>query len=331
MPAGMTDNDSMFSVREVPWHRHVNAVTLDESPRTIDEFLTAAGLDWDVVQAPVRFTNPVLGVEQTDPSLRLNIHGRTGVTLGRVTKDYAVLQNRSAFEFADNLLGSLVGETAGSLHDGRRVYMTFRVPDYIDIGGDKVGIYVFISNSHAGWEAIKVKLTAVRVVCQNTHTAALGDGKPIMKIPHLGDPQAKIQAARDVLGLTVDYGKQFKEFGDRLADSKLTDRKMDAVLKKLYPDPSGGTDRQIANKVDARNHIMWMFREGPTCTGPHVGAPGSAWAFLNACTEFVDYGMQDSCDPERETEKSERLVTRCVDDPTKLKAKAYQLVGASLN
>jgi hypothetical protein len=123
-----------------------------------------------------------------------------------------------------------------------------------------------------------------------------------MKIPHLGDPMAKIMTAREVLGMTVKYAEQFKEFGDRLADSKLTDRMMKKILNELYPDPSGGTDRQVANKVDARNHIMWMHREAPTCVGEHVAAPGTAWTFLNAITEYVDYGMSDTADPENEAQ-----------------------------
>lgn len=329
MSAGMTDNDSMFSVREVPWHRHKNAVTLEKPPANVEEFLTAAGLDWEVLQAPVTYVNPVTGATEEDPSIRLNIHGRTGVKLGTVTKDYALLQNRQAFELADALLGEAVGETAGSLDDGRTVYMTFRLPDFIDIGGDKTGIYFFLSNHHGGWRAISAKTTAVRVVCQNTHSAAMRDGRTTMKIPHLGDPMTKIMTAREVLGMTVEYAKQFKEFGDRLADSKLSERMMKKIVQELWPEPKIGTERQRLNKIDAQNHVMWMYREAPTCVGEHVAAPESAWTFLNAITEFVDYGLSDSADPENEAVKSERILKRCIEDPTKIKAKAYALVGAA--
>ena len=164
MSAGMTDNDSMFSVREVPWHRHKNAVTFEKPPANADEFLKLAGLDWEVLQTTVTYTNPVTGVVEVDPSIRLNIHGKTGVKLGTVTADYALLQNRKALALADALLGESIGETAGSLDEGRTVYMTFRLPDFIDIGGDKTGVYFFLSNHHGGWRAIVAKTTLVRVV-----------------------------------------------------------------------------------------------------------------------------------------------------------------------
>ena len=42
MSHGITSNDSMFSVREMPWHGL--GVVLDEYPRSIDEALDKAGL-----------------------------------------------------------------------------------------------------------------------------------------------------------------------------------------------------------------------------------------------------------------------------------------------
>ena len=44
--------DSMFSVYETPWHG-LGAV-LKKRPKTIDEAIIKAGLDWDVEQAPLR-------------------------------------------------------------------------------------------------------------------------------------------------------------------------------------------------------------------------------------------------------------------------------------
>ena len=44
MSHGITTNDHMFSVREVPWHGL--GVVLDEYPKSIDEALDKAGLGW---------------------------------------------------------------------------------------------------------------------------------------------------------------------------------------------------------------------------------------------------------------------------------------------
>ncbi len=51
MPAGITSSDSMFSVRETPWHG-LGAV-LERPPATIAEAIEASGLGWRVEREPI--------------------------------------------------------------------------------------------------------------------------------------------------------------------------------------------------------------------------------------------------------------------------------------
>jgi|HubBroStandDraft_2_1064218.scaffolds.fasta_scaffold00666_17 hypothetical protein len=48
MPAGLTDSDSMFSVRVTPWHG-LGAV-LDYPPASVSEAIEASGLGWGVAK-----------------------------------------------------------------------------------------------------------------------------------------------------------------------------------------------------------------------------------------------------------------------------------------
>lgn len=50
MPAGLTATDSMFSVRQEPWHG-LGAV-LDTPPATIAEAIDRSGLGWQVQRGP---------------------------------------------------------------------------------------------------------------------------------------------------------------------------------------------------------------------------------------------------------------------------------------
>ena len=51
MPAGITDSDSMFSVRETPWHG-LGAV-LERPPASVAEAIEASGLGWTVAKEPI--------------------------------------------------------------------------------------------------------------------------------------------------------------------------------------------------------------------------------------------------------------------------------------
>jgi hypothetical protein len=51
MSHGITSSDSMFSVRQLPWHG-LGAV-LDTYPRSIDEALKKSGLGWKVTHGDV--------------------------------------------------------------------------------------------------------------------------------------------------------------------------------------------------------------------------------------------------------------------------------------
>ena len=63
--------------------------------------------------------------------------------LGVVTDRYKVIQNEEAFAFTDTLLGEGVRyETAGSLQEGRRVWMLARLPREFIIGGERISPYM---------------------------------------------------------------------------------------------------------------------------------------------------------------------------------------------
>ena len=108
--------ETMFYVREAPWHGLGVRV---ESALNSEDALVMSGLNWNVLQKPIMTTsgNPI-------PGYKANIRDTDNRVLGVVTDRYRVVQNSEAFAFTDALLGEGVKyETAGSLQDGRRIWM----------------------------------------------------------------------------------------------------------------------------------------------------------------------------------------------------------------
>jgi phage/plasmid-like protein (TIGR03299 family) len=331
MPAGIYEHDSMFSVREKPWHGL--GVILKKHPKNIDQAVKAAGLDWQVVQRPVYALvdgDPESGKNLVvDPveGYFVNIRQDTNQPLGIVTSRYQPVQNQEAFSFLGNLFGSEMHfETAGSLMNGRRVWVLMKLPNWVEVGGDAVAAYAFISNSHDGKSSVLLSCTPVRIVCENTLTAAVRIAKAAQRtytIRHLGNMSQKISEARQALEVTVNYYEQFKALGDKLALAKLSEKRARSLTERLLPIEEGMGDRAAANREEARDTIIRLFKEGTIVkaddgtelsTVPE-NAPKTVWAFYNAATEYADWY--------RGERKEGGRFQRAIDDPDGFKNNAW--------
>src|SRR4051794_9513400 len=311
MAHGITNADSMMSVRRMPWHGL--GVVLDEHPCTLADALEASGLTWAVAKERL-YRADGTAVDGHHATVRQD----TDQVLGVVSDDYVVVQNSECFAFVANLLGSeLVFETAGSLWGGRRVFITAQLPEHIAVGGDEVRPYVVLSAWHTGTGAIRAMTTPVRAVCANTVRAALERARAVYRVRHVGDPTSQLHEARAVLGMTVDYYSQFAAFGDELALAPMSERALRGVLAELYPHDTALGGRALANRRRAREAAMAVFTHGDT-----VGnAPGSKWCAWNAIVEVHDHHGR--------ARTPEGAWTRAVEDPSRLKARALDLVLAA--
>ena len=162
--------ETMFSVRETPWHG-LGRIVMDAPASR--EALELADLDWQVESR-----NIYSGTGAMIPGYRANVRSTDDAVLGVVSDRYRIVQNEEAFQFTDDLLGEGVTyETAGSLQGGKKVWMLAKLPEKYIIAGDEVTPYLVFFNSHDGSSGVKVAMTPVRVVCQNTLNLALGTAK----------------------------------------------------------------------------------------------------------------------------------------------------------
>lgn len=103
--------ESMFCVRETPWHGLGTRV--QEAPSS-SEALIKAGLDWNVVQEPI-YTE----TEELIEGYKANVRDSDRKVLGVVTDRYKVIQNQEAFAFTDELLGEGVRYETARKFTGR--------------------------------------------------------------------------------------------------------------------------------------------------------------------------------------------------------------------
>lgn len=306
--------ESMFYVREKPWHGLGTMVA--EAPDSAAA-LRLAGLDWNVIQKDI-MTEDGDGII---PGFKANVRDRDGSVLGIVTDRYRVVQNAEAFSFTDELLGEGVRyETAGSLQGGRRTWVLARLPHQYIINGEEISPYLVFMNAHDGSGAVKAAMTPVRVVCQNTLNLALSTAKRSWSFHHTGDISGKLDEARDTLLYAGQYMAELGRTFGKLAQIKLSDGKVTEFISDLIPDGDGASPQQRRNIRRMQEDLKARYYDAPDLA--EVGKNG--YRFINAVSDFATHAK-----PLRERANyRESLFARTVDG-NPLIDRAYQMVKAA--
>ncbi|MGV0919154.1 DUF932 domain-containing protein [Empedobacter falsenii] len=264
-----TGRYSFFSVKEKAWHGLGQIV---EQYPTSEEAIKHAGLDYEVVKSPL-FTNGSeiitdfnhLEMKQNTlevPNYFANIRTDNNTVLGVVGKDYHIVQNREAFNFFDDIVGSDEGilyETAGALGKGERIFITAKLPDYIRVGnGDDVTEkYIFLTTSHDGSGSITAAFTPIRIVCQNTLNASLRKMTNVVRIKHTSGAKQRIENAHKIMGLANTLSTQLENIFNNWTKVKVTDQEVKKLIQMALC-PNKETLDLL--KKGAEDEISTMFK-----------------------------------------------------------------------
>src|SRR5262245_97669 len=227
---------------ETPWHGLGARV---DGLQTASQLLRHAGLDWVVGIQPVcrQEGRPVEG-------FRFTVREDCDVVLGVVTEHYQPIQNTQAVEVMDALVteGGAHVEVAGALEAGQRCWMLAHIPaDFEVTAGDAVRPYVLLAWGHDGKHGLAAKLTPIRVVCNNTLTAALGrrwSSTADVYVRHHRNAHVRIEEAQRAMGLI-----RKKVEATRVAYTQLASTAIDAegyfarVFKAPERTPDVGDDK----------------------------------------------------------------------------------------
>lgn len=285
---GLFENDQMFSAVERPWH---GLGVITDHCLTSDEALHVAKLDWRVISSPIYTEGAVTAarmigaasVPSPIPGFVANVREDTNEVLGVVSEKYLIAQNADAFKFADDIMGldEASGgryETAGSLFNGRKVFMLINLPAE-KILDDSFEKYLCLSNAHDGSGALKVFTTGVRVVCNNTLNMALRGMVRGVSIRHMSSMAIRKSEALRTMGVSARYFNDIRKFAEELAGKHVD---VDALLAKLYPEDASWSKRQRESNQGVRDEIMDIYRSKDDL-GNHRN---DAWGFVQAVMDF---------------------------------------------
>tara|TARA_R110000765_G_scaffold41674_1_gene88646 strand:- start:1553 stop:2581 length:1029 start_codon:yes stop_codon:yes gene_type:complete len=209
-----------------PWHGLGVEVDGNLTPLQMQQ---AAQLDWTVSKRP-SYTldapewNEDVGLIQAENTFHI-VRDSDNRILSHCGRDYIPIQNEDVFKFFKRFTeaGHMTMETAGSLKDGGEIWGLAKIAeDFALAGDDLIKGYLLINQPHIVGKSMTIKLTPIRVVCNNTLTMALQQGGTAsFRMPHVkefGDDV--IQAAENALGLSASAMTEFRKNATLLSQTK---------------------------------------------------------------------------------------------------------------
>lgn len=205
-----------------------------------------------ITPQPVFAKNEATGLFVPIEGYVANVRQEDFKPLAVVGERYKILQNIEALSFLDDLVdsGEAKYEAVISLKGGAKVSLLARLPREVKIGDEDLSTFVLLSNSHDGSSAITLAATPVRVVCQNTLTAALNHAKRQFKVRHTSSLSGRLSEARTALGVVFNYMSEFETVADQMLHTSFSDEEFEVFLKSLLPLPEEeGRGKTIATNT----------------------------------------------------------------------------------
>jgi phage/plasmid-like protein (TIGR03299 family) len=321
MPANV---ESMFSVRQMPWHRE--GTILDDYPGDWDQARKLAGLDWDPITTEVYALADLNadGTPRYEPidGWKCIARSDNGAVLSLNRDTYTVINHTEMGEIVEAVLAqpNVKWETAGVLDGGRAVWCLALLDEPISLLGDASATmpYLAITNRHDGTGSCALRATAIRIVCANTFRAAELEGErtgATFSFIHKSSWRNRIDEARQAVTGARTEMRRYTELAQQLLGIPITPKQRELFITEFIPMPPQGliTDRVARNVEEARNALRMLF-----CSTTNEQIAGTAYGLVQASGEYLDHV--------RAARSWETRLNRTLMRPEPLKHRALALV-----
>ena len=253
--------------------------------RDLNHVLTASGLDYEVTKKPV-FAQ-VGGDKPTFKSIPnrfVTTRSNDGHMYDVVSDKFQIVQNRDAFDFVNYMGEDLTFEKAGETANGM-VYIIGKLPQ-VNILGDTFTPHVIFRNGFSGKVKITAAICPLRVVCQNQFNFAFKNTQNAVTIRHVGNAEAKLQDAREVLKLSADYMAEINAMANQYVGVKLTNDQLEKVVNQMFPTAN------IESMNSFKRHQLEAARSAFVSAynaDDNGNFRGTAWGLINAYTDYITH------------------------------------------
>ena len=270
----------MAYVWNVPWHGLGTKVEHDLTP---GDFQKVAGLDWTVEKQPLT-TATGIPIKNMEALIRTSDNS----VLDVVGTGWNPVQNSEAFEFFHDyvMAGDMEMHTAGSLKDVQMVWALAKTKESFELfNGDQTDNYFLFTNQHQFGKSINIRMTPIRVVCNNTLTLSLSQSSDKMvTVNHRKafDPDM----VKEQMGIAREKMEQYKSMAEFLGGKRATGDNVIQYFNEVFGAPAKAKEDGVL-PFTSRNAKIAMENLN-TQPGANF-AQGSWWQAFNSVTYMTDH------------------------------------------
>ena len=290
----------------LPWH-NLGQPTPEDSE--LDVWALNGGFGFQVVKRDVGFLLPPVGeiaAPQFEiiPDMACLVRSDTGAPLSIQSKvRYHIHQPREVLDFFSKWINEnkLRMETCGVLRGGRVVFALAKLDEQfsVNIGNvDKVESYLLLTTSFDGSIATSAIVTSIRVVCANTHGAAMNEGERTGKMfrqkhTSMFDTRGLQFALESASGELAYRAKLFNAMADKAMTADDINTYLIQDVLEIEPEHLNRFDDQGKPLVSAKSQSLIKLLQNSYTNAPGANlAKGTAWGAYNAVTHFVDHAAR---------------------------------------
>ena len=305
-PETETIRDKQAFVRIPGWHEM--GTTIKDHEPTTEEFYKMAGLDWTVGKKPAGFFDDNGFFHEIEDTYGL-VRNEDNQFFGFCKKKYQIFQNHEAFGWCEPLIdsGLFKWETAGSFRNGQTCWCLLNSGEYNMVATDKIRNYLLVAWAHDGKRGIVIQPTSIRVICQNTLTAALTNKEERdnrIHIPHFVTMRPKLEEVRMMYeGACVAFELQKAKY-EKMINTVLSESQknafIDSVCNIVYDDMSlvNGTKmlsergrKHIETVRDTFKSNLREMMDYRASGQTEYGIKNTLYGAFNASSEYIEHYM----------------------------------------
>lgn len=268
----------------------------------VDKILMENNLDFEIIKVPMvgqlSDEHGILPIESDYYGL---YNTKSGSIIHSVKGSYTVSQNRDIVEMVmegSKPFGKLSVHKAGSLHDGRKVFIQLEIDGFASMGNDKIKRYITIIDSNDGSTGLSVGIGNLTISCANQFYMFNKAGT--IRARHKASINAKIKELpyliKNALSDSMKLIETYKTFQSTKVSRKLAHEMVNHLL---------GYDRTSPDSVlnELKTRSMNMMVSLYNCIETEMNGKGdNLWGLHSGVTRWTTH---EKSAPKRENGRLE--------------------------